>query len=461
VTGDFPHGFVLSEAAIYSFRCQEVYPDVVSFAAAIPPHLRPLFLIPIKLDQTHVAARVAAHCGCGRVSNTPDADLFGDKTFVYDDTGDGPDTVVSDSDSIFNSDSRPVHQEFGPDENIQSPTDTGFMSDVDMTQYGDYPYRSKEKPRHSSVRLPTVVLSKIRRVAFKPDALQPRVPEKIKRNAESCTVTFVSYSPKTRLYTFSVDSGNGAKSVHASLSEVDEVALSCNCPFWQYNGPEFHAKENSYMLGQPYGTAAPPDVRDPDRKFWLCKHAYAVLKRLEHFVQEVAEENWDLDDDDLMKKVDEEWDRLEGVAEIPQEELADEDVDLDVEWDASQEDGEPVPDEEPAAPEPPAEEPEPPAEEPVYDDYSQDEEPPPAEEPPAEEPPAEDPEVDSDPQPEEPVEVLAEEPDDYSGEPEAVEEPEEEPEAVEEPAEDPEAEEPDAEEPDDYSGEEKPSDKKL
>ena len=347
---DFPHGFLLSDAAQYAFLCQEVFPDIISFAAAIPDHLKPLFLIPIKVEtlqvaSTRIASRIARHRRRLADGATPlgdggegEADWFGTKTFKYEDNE--PTIPSSEPGSIFDTkdgeaDSLTHHQEYNFDENIEVPTDTSYIEDVDITQYWDYPYRQKEEPvRHSSWRHVAVFELPWRRrmLAMKPEELEPRAPSKIKRNAQSCRVALTSYDKKTRIFTFSVDCGHGHRTVQASLSDVDKVALSCDCPFWRYNGPEFHAAHNSYMLGQPFGTAGPPDVRDPDREYFLCKHAYSVLKRLDDFVQEVTEENWDADDDEIMEKVDEDWDRLEGVAEVPTEELDDDELDIDIDW---------------------------------------------------------------------------------------------------------------------------------
>jgi len=339
---DFPHGFILSEAALYAFKCQDVFGDIVSFAAAIPDHLKPLFLIPIKVE-TIAASAVAAKIASKRYADgmlpdgdTEEADWFGTKTFVNDD--DTPTIPSSEPGSIFDidgADNQTHHQEYFFDENIQVPTDTTYIEDVDITQYWDYPYRTKEQPvRHSSERMPIVVVANLAlvRTALKPEQLEPRTPKKIQDNASSCSVSLISYDKQSRVFTFSVDCGNGAKTVQASLSEIDQVALSCNCKFWRYNGPEFHAKENQFILGQPFGTASPPNVRDPDRKYWLCKHAYAVLRRLDNFVEEITEENWELNDQELLKQVDAEWDRLEGAVQIPAEELEDTDVEIDTDW---------------------------------------------------------------------------------------------------------------------------------
>jgi hypothetical protein len=342
-----PDGFILSESALYAYKCQDIYHDIISFAAAIPDNLKPLFLIPIKLEtattSVEIASRVASmHYADGAIptgGDTEDAELFGTKTFVYDDNQ--PTIPSSDPGSIFDidcADEITHHQEYNYDENIQVPTETTFMEDVDITQYQKYPYRTDESPvRHSSIKSYPVMIMKL---ALKPEIVIPHTPDKIKKNAHACTVSLVSYDKKTRIFTFSVDAGNGAKTVRAALSDIDDVALSCDCPFWRYNGPEFNAKTNKFMLGQPYGRATPPDVRDPERQYWLCKHAYAVLKRLDHFIQEVIDENWEMDDSDLLEEVDKEWDRLEGTVQIPLEKAEEIDIDINFEEPTEEETGE-------------------------------------------------------------------------------------------------------------------------
>jgi len=59
------------------------------------------------------------------------------------------------------------------------------------------------------------------------------------------------------------------------------VRLSCSCDFWVYQGPEYHASREGYLLGSPRGTAVRPTTRDPEGRHRVCKHAAAVLSQLE------------------------------------------------------------------------------------------------------------------------------------------------------------------------------------
>jgi hypothetical protein len=340
---EIPDGFILSDSAMYSFVCQDVYPDIISFAAAIPDHLKPLFLIPIKLEKVTTASEISQRVartrfadGIQPTGDTPEAELFGTKTFVNDDNE--PTVPSSAPGSIFRIDDamgKTHHQECHEDQNVQVPTDTSYNTDVDMSEYFEYPYRTEEKPvRHSSKRLARPIIVKL---PLKPEVLEPRAPEKVRDKARTCSVSLVSYDKKTRVFTFSVDCGNVPRTVQASLSDIDDVAMICDCPFWQWNGPEHNAQVNSYLLGQPYGTAGPPDVRDPNREYAMCKHAYAVLRKLDSFVQEIVSENWDKSEEELLEEVDEEWDRLEGVAEVPLDEQEDEEIEVDWEGEIEEE----------------------------------------------------------------------------------------------------------------------------
>ena len=184
---DSPHGFILSDAALYAFKDQDVFPDLISFSAAIPDHLKPLFLIPIRIDMaTSGIGRMASSVANFRVGDgivpsgaTPEGDLFSVKTFVYEDNE--PTVPSDDPGSIFDidgADSMTHHQEDGgeQDENIQVPTDTSYMNDVDMTQYWDYPYRTEETPVRHSSRIVVV------RVSLKPDQLESRALENSARD---------------------------------------------------------------------------------------------------------------------------------------------------------------------------------------------------------------------------------------------------------------------------------------
>ena len=72
---------------------------------------------------------------------------------------------------------------------------------------------------------------------------------------------------------------------NATVRKMDkvDVHLSCTCNFWRWQGPEYHAKQHSYLFGKPVGTASKPDVKDPNGKHWVCKHVAAVLTTVKKY----------------------------------------------------------------------------------------------------------------------------------------------------------------------------------
>jgi hypothetical protein len=328
-------GFVLSDSAQYAFKCQDVYPDVISFAAAIPDHLKPLFIIPVRVACTtkeRIATRLAAD------GSTPEGDLFSYQTFLYNDIE--PTIPNSSPGSIFDidgADSKTHHQDYNFDQNIQVPTDTSYMSDVDITQYFTYPYRTNEYPvRKSSIQAMSPI---IMRMALKSRYLENKTPKKIKNNSNSCTVSVVSYLPDLKVFTFDVKDSGPARTVKAGVSDPDHLALSCDCPFWRYNGPEYNAKNNRYLMGPPVGKAYPPNVRDPKRQYWLCKHAFAVLVRLEKFISDIKKEYPDDSDEEIMEDLADNWTNMTKVVDL---ELPDLKPDVKLDWETSESDEESV-----------------------------------------------------------------------------------------------------------------------
>ncbi len=59
-----------------------------------------------------------------------------------------------------------------------------------------------------------------------------------------------------------------------------DIKVSCSCPFWQWQGPEHHAKVGDYLYGSPAGTASKPTTKDPDGKHAACKHVLAVFNHM-------------------------------------------------------------------------------------------------------------------------------------------------------------------------------------
>lgn len=64
------------------------------------------------------------------------------------------------------------------------------------------------------------------------------------------------------------------------VSQDDKPKMNCSCNYWRWQGPEYWATQEGYLLGKPKGTASKPNVKDPKGNHFLCKHAVAVLRHL-------------------------------------------------------------------------------------------------------------------------------------------------------------------------------------
>lgn len=112
-------------------------------------------------------------------------------------------------------------------------------------------------------------------------------PKTIER-AKSCAVTLKRADIKNLRWLFSVNCGNGAKVVKFKAARPGNVTkfqkmdfhVSCSCPAWRWQGPEFHSTTKDYQDPKTplQGTASPPDIRDPERVNKICKHVAAVLE---------------------------------------------------------------------------------------------------------------------------------------------------------------------------------------
>lgn len=298
-------GFVLSDTAMYAYSCQDVYDDIVSFSAAIPLHLRPLFLIPVEVDFAEPNVKNASTASDIIPSGYTDvAEMAQNRTFVnydYENStpNDSPGSIYDFSDPS----TRTHYQEWNYDENWSPVFDTMYNKD-DGSGYTKYPYRLNERVTNSSLA------PLITKLALKPEDLEGKTPSKTRDRSDACSVSMNSYNKRTKVFQFRVNCGNGPHEVSAALNSIDNISLVCDCKFWQYNGPEYHAKSKSYLLGQPNGKASPPNVRDPERKHFLCKHAYAVISKMESFVSDVVDNNWDMTEDEILEYVDNRWSDL-------------------------------------------------------------------------------------------------------------------------------------------------------
>jgi hypothetical protein len=80
------------------------------------------------------------------------------------------------------------------------------------------------------------------------------------------------------IYTFRVGSqGSTYYEVVVQALGGTSYKISCSCPFWRWQGPEYHAHKGGYLYGIPKGAATKPGQRDPKSEHKSCKHAVACL----------------------------------------------------------------------------------------------------------------------------------------------------------------------------------------
>lgn len=198
---------------------------------------------------------------------------------------DGPDDLTKDRDRIdVNEDSK--------DQNTSFPG-LGKPEPANKTKY---PYRDEKPNAHNAAFVAELwklagahnkVLSGSTqvKVATTRDEILSGLDGQFQQKARRCAASLKRADIKNLRWIFSVNCGNGPKAVkiralpkgmNRQFAKLD-LELSCSCPAWQWLGPEYHAKQESYQLGPFAGTASTPDIRDPERDNRVCKHVAAAL----------------------------------------------------------------------------------------------------------------------------------------------------------------------------------------
>lgn len=119
------------------------------------------------------------------------------------------------------------------------------------------------------------------------DGCSPKIFEK----SQGLSISRKRVDPRNAVWLFDVASGSDQnKSYRVRLKAVRkgnlrtlskaDVLVSCNCNFWQWQGPEHWAKAGGYLYGKPRGTASKPSIKDPDKQHAACKHVVATLQYL-------------------------------------------------------------------------------------------------------------------------------------------------------------------------------------
>ena len=202
---------------------------------------------------------------------------------------DGPDDLLKDRSRI---DTR--------EDNADKHDGIGEMGkgEWDTTIKTKYPYRDDRPNQHYAMAeyVAGVYLLKTAfevvvppapmvRTAATLEEMEVGLDPKIQQSAAACSVTLKRADAGNLRWLFTVNCGNGAKVVRIKANRAGNIVkftkldltVTCSCPAWQWQGPEYHAKKDQYLDGKPRGTASTPDIRDPLRVHRLCKHVTAVL----------------------------------------------------------------------------------------------------------------------------------------------------------------------------------------
>lgn len=105
------------------------------------------------------------------------------------------------------------------------------------------------------------------------------------QRSKTCLATLKRADIANLRWLFSVDCGNGPKTVKmkasrkgktTALTKMD-VSFTCSCNAWRWLGSEYHAKKDEYLDGKARGTATIPNIKDPAGVNRVCKHVAAVI----------------------------------------------------------------------------------------------------------------------------------------------------------------------------------------
>ena len=247
-----------------------------------------------------------------------DGDAVGYKTFskpVDDirepDTEPGSTHRIDRPDSWAKEEDQPAETRW-VDEGGTSPSFMGLGDKADDGSRTKYPYRDDKSNTHNAGAVDPEFVAQLHlldsapvlrlayqactaaRVAATAEQILSGLNPKFLSRSRKVQVTLKRADRKKLRWVFSVR-GNHVYAVKVramrpranttKFSKMD-LELSCSCPAWQWQGPEYHATgQKQYQLGPLMGTASPPDIRDPERQNFVCKHMAAVL---------ATTKNWDI-----------------------------------------------------------------------------------------------------------------------------------------------------------------------
>lgn len=133
--------------------------------------------------------------------------------------------------------------------------------------------RKKRNKNKNTTRRANMVVQAYLRHANDPKTLLRKTSPQTRNKSKSLSFKKVSENNGVLLYRV------GEHQV--GIQYEPNFKVSCSCSGFQYNGSEYHAYKNGYLLGAPKGTASKPIINDQSNNNYLCKHIVSILQRRE------------------------------------------------------------------------------------------------------------------------------------------------------------------------------------
>jgi len=182
----------------------------------------------------------------------------------------------------------------------------GYPIDNVLKEYWDRAWEPNECPemsedkweRYGSLRVIKAFLSEItpsiRTAATLEELSKSRIKGKSFDPNRINGVSAVVKIKRPKLWTWSFNTSSG-KNIYTTTfqfipsSSIRDpkrlhVRVSCSCPSWVFWGAQFNAERGNYLYGPVRLKFAPPNKRDPNRQFLVCKHVLACIPLVSKFI---------------------------------------------------------------------------------------------------------------------------------------------------------------------------------
>lgn len=292
----------ISEVAWKEFEGQEVFPTVGEFIAAMPPATKGLHVLP-----SEIGKQIPGY----RPVTANDADLFGPLTEMYTHPGqDNPnieDTSiykVEDANELLKDQS---HRDWREIE--QQPMDGEPYTNKDKPKpprayeddyainnyYGRRDPADRRAPESSEdgIEYPVVFTLHVgshavgTRTAAVWNEIVAGLSDKVVQASKDCTVRLTKSMPRYLRWDFEVKcaGSDDVHTVHVKALPRDkrhknvrsmDLRVGCDCGFWKWQGPDYHAATEGYLDRRKRSDGSPPVIRDPKGVNRVCKHVYAA-----------------------------------------------------------------------------------------------------------------------------------------------------------------------------------------